>query len=192
MANCSICSWALATSSNMRTSRGALSRDWGSHLMFFTSYVLVVWAARWSVFLPTKHINISQKRDAFNKQNHMTKHGKLLSNVLDESRSSLRFIACLLGIYLHVPLLLANYSLGFPSSAFWTPLLAIFVLPHSSWLALSEKKALLCLAMFGKFMFLLVTSPPVFLVPSIFQWYTPYVLTVYTPLHLLLAALWFV
>jgi len=61
-----------------------------------------------------------------------------------DRRGSLRFISCLCGIYLHVPLLLANYSLGFPSSAFWTPLLAILILPDRF---RSESKVILSLSL---------------------------------------------
>lgn len=105
-------------------------------------------------------------------------------------QGSLRFAACLVGIYLHAPLLLANYSLGFPSSAFWSPLLATLVLPPSTNSIISANKLLSTLATVAKIVFLLATTPPVLLVPRIFHSYTPYVYTVYSPLHLLLAVLW--
>ncbi|KAL3787563.1 hypothetical protein HJC23_000051 [Cyclotella cryptica] len=107
---------------------------------------------------------------------------------LDDFHNSLRFLACICGIYLHVPLLLANYALGFSSSVFWTPLLAILVVPPSKALVLNSW---LHLALsFTKIMLLVATAPPVFLVPRIFGSYTTYVNVVYTPLNLMLSALW--
>ena len=131
--------------------------------MYFISYLVVVYVAR---------LQNTQKEDETD---------------LVDRRGSLRFISCLCGIYLHVPLLLANYSLGFPSSVFWTPLLAILILPDRF---RSESKVISSLSLIVKCMLLLVTSPPILLVPRIFNFYTPYILCVYTPLHLLLAALW--
>jgi len=132
--------------------------------MYFISYLVVVYAAR---------LRDTQKEES--------------ETDLVDRRGSLRFISCLCGIYLHVPLLLANYSLGFPSSVFWTPLLAILILPDRF---RAESKVILSLSLIVKCMLLLVTSPPILLVPRIFNFYTPYILCVYTPLHLLLAALW--
>jgi glycosylphosphatidylinositol transamidase len=105
-------------------------------------------------------------------------------------QGSLRFAACLVGIYLHAPLLLANYSLGFPSSAFWSPLLATLVLPPSTSCNILANKLLSPLATVAKSVFLMATTPPILLVPRIFHSYTLYVSCVYTPLHLLLAVLW--
>ncbi|KAL7517507.1 hypothetical protein ACHAWX_002425 [Stephanocyclus meneghinianus] len=107
---------------------------------------------------------------------------------LDDFHNSLRFLACIFGIYLHVPLLLANYSLGFSSSVFWTPLLAILVVPPSKCCGLNRWLRLAI--SFIKFNFLVATYPPVLLVPRIFGSYTNYVNVVYTPLHLMLSALW--
>lgn len=39
-------------------------------------------------------------------------------------RQSVQFIACLLAIYVHVPLLLSNVSIALPSALFWTPLIS--------------------------------------------------------------------
>ncbi len=107
-----------------------------------------------------------------------------------ECRKSLRFITCLLGIYLHAPLLLANYSLGLPSAVFWSPLLGTLVLsPSAHAFLLKNRVVSLLLKMVGG-MILVATSPPILLVPRIFPSYTTYVLGVYTPLHILLAVLW--
>ena len=132
--------------------------------IYFISYLFVVYAAR---------LRNTQKEES--------------ETDLVDRRGSLRFISCLCGIYLHVPLLLANYSLGFPSSVFWTPLLAILIPPDRF---RSESRVILSLSLIAKCMILLVTSPPILLVPRIFNLYTPYILCVYTPLHLLLSALW--
>jgi glycosylphosphatidylinositol transamidase len=105
-------------------------------------------------------------------------------------QGSLRYLSCLVGIYLHAPLLLTNYSMGFPSSAFWSPLLATLVLPPSMSAIISANKLLSTLATVGKGVFLLATTPPILLVPRIFHSYTFYITCVYTPLHLLLAVLW--
>ena len=174
----------------MRETSTAFIQGWVSYLVFFVSYASVIWAARWSVSLP-RH---GSKNSNTTTNNEGVSHND--SDLLDDSQNSLRFIACLLGIYLHAPLLLANYSLGFPSSAFWSPLLAIFVVPPSSPLRSTEKgsfvKSVALLAKCAKVLIFMVSSPPMILVPRIFQSYTPYVLLVYAPLHLILAALWFV
>eukprot|EP00579_Thalassiosira_antarctica_P011704 CAMPEP_0201910832 /NCGR_PEP_ID=MMETSP0903-20130614/2049_1 /ASSEMBLY_ACC=CAM_ASM_000552 /TAXON_ID=420261 /ORGANISM="Thalassiosira antarctica, Strain CCMP982" /LENGTH=741 /DNA_ID=CAMNT_0048445509 /DNA_START=67 /DNA_END=2292 /DNA_ORIENTATION=+ len=151
---------------------GECCSEWISYIVFFVSYLLVVLAAR--------------QADT----NKQTKQQTQSNNSNECRRGSLRFIACLLGIYLHAPLLLANYSLGFPSSAFWAPLLATLVLPSSLQMVVSRNKVFWIVTLVGKGLFLVATSPPVLLVPRIFPMYTPYVLCVYTPLHLLLAALW--
>jgi glycosylphosphatidylinositol transamidase len=110
----------------------------------------------------------------------------------EDIHKSVRFVTCLLGIYLHAPLLLANYPLGFISSLFWSPLLGIFVLSSTmhNRLVSSCGVILARLVTFGKYVFLFTTSPPILLVPRIFQSYTAYVCCVYTPLHLLLTVLW--
>jgi len=175
MTTIAISMWAIVTNKSRKAEE--CTSEWISYIVFFVSYILVVSVARQDTL-------ISQKGAGTNKQPKQTHSNK------NESRGSLRFIACLVGIYLHVPLLLANYSLGFPSSAFWSPLLASLVLPLSLQMLVSRNKLLLILSMVVKCLFLFATSPPVLLVPRIFHWYTPYILGVYTPLHLLLATLW--
>lgn len=109
----------------------------------------------------------------------------------EDIHKSVRFVSCLLGIYLHAPLLLANYPLGFISSLFWSPLLGIFVLSSTMHNRLVSCGVILArLVTFGKYVFLFMTSPLILLVPRIFQSYTAYVCCVYTPLHLLLTVLW--
>jgi glycosylphosphatidylinositol transamidase len=156
----------LAMSTNTRRSGKDFTSEFIMPIAFIVSYVLVHFAAR---------------------QDRLR-----IKKVVDETeiQGSLRFTACLVGIYLHAPLLLANYSLGFPSSAFWSPLLATLVLPPSIHASLSASKVLSPLAAAVKGIFLLMTTPPILLVPRIFHSYTFYVCCVYTPLHFLLAVLW--
>jgi glycosylphosphatidylinositol transamidase len=104
-----------------------------------------------------------------------------------ECRKSLRFVTCLLGIYLHVPLLLSNYPLGFPSSIFWTPLLAMLVLSDRLYSICSKNMVLKTLIVVVKILLLIAISPSTILPSDLSPRYT---LVVYTPLQLLLTALW--
>jgi glycosylphosphatidylinositol transamidase len=104
-----------------------------------------------------------------------------------ECRKSLRFVTCLLGIYLHVPLLLSNYPLGFPSSIFWTPLLAILVLSDRLYSICSKNMVLKTLIVVVKILLLIAISPSTILPSDLSPRYT---LVVCTPLQLLLTALW--
>ena len=110
-------------------------------------------------------------------------------DVKTECCKSLRFVTCLVSIYLHVPLLLANYSLGFPSAVFWTPLLAILVLPTQQSLWLSKNVVTNTIMTIAKILILIAISPSTILPSN-----TPpqYTLMLYTPLQLLLTALWFI
>jgi glycosylphosphatidylinositol transamidase len=107
--------------------------------------------------------------------------------VLDEHHKSLRFIACLFGVYLHAPLLLANYSLGFPSAVFWSPLLAIFMFLPST--EAKQHVGMRAIVYVAKVIVLVSFCPQFFLVP-LFGSYTEYVTTIDTPLHLIMSALW--
>lgn len=176
MSTFAISVWAIGT--NKRRKAEECTSEWISYVVFFISYLLVIFVARHDTLIPPKGAGTDNKQT---KQSQSNKN---------ECQGSLRFVSCLVGIYLHVPLLLANYSLGFPSSAFWSPLLASLVLPLSLQMVVSRNKLLMVLSTAAKCLFLLVTSPPILLVPRIFDWYTPYILGVYTPLHLLLATLW--
>lgn len=150
-----------------------------TRLLYLISYLLVAYVARLKD--NNKYMNPTTAAESANKEQ---------SNNLCERRGSLRFIACLVGIYLHAPMLLASYSLGFPSSLFWSPLLAMLVLPLPLHQFVSRSKVLTFISFLVKCLFLLITSPPVYLVPQILHHYTPYALCVFTPLHFLLSALW--
>jgi Gaa1-like, GPI transamidase component len=92
---------------------------------------------------------------------------------------SLLIMACLVAIYSHVPLLIGHASLAYPSAMLWSPFLLMFNYEaRSIW------------QRFIWAVILLVTWPPFFLIPNIFETPTPYVCLVFTPMHLLLAMLW--
>ena len=152
------------------------SVNWNDLSVYFASHAIVITISR-----RTSRAELSKWLE------HSPADGTTIT--MDEHHKSLRFIACLCAIYLHAPLLLANYSLGLPSSAFWCPLLAIFMflpsdrLKHRIWMRLILSFAMLAL--------LIVTCPPIFVVPKIFGMNTTYINTVYTPLHLLLSVLCF-
>ncbi len=145
--------------------------------IYLLSYALVIFVA-------------IMARDRLQKCSSVRKVAKVEQSEHEECRKSLRFVVCLLGVYLHAPLLLANYSLGLSSAVFWSPLLGTFVLPPSTRAFLSKKKKISQLLKVVGGMFLVSTSPPILLVPRIFPFYTIYVIAVYTPLHLLLMVLW--
>jgi glycosylphosphatidylinositol transamidase len=151
------------------------NHEWMMKTVYFLSYAMIIFA-------------MVTGRDGHQK-------GPSVRKVADEDehyecQKSLRFVVCLLGVYLHAPLLLANYSLGLPSAVFWSPLLGTIVLSPSVRAFLSRNRAISLLLKIVGGMFLIATSPPVLLVPSIFPSYTVYILGVYTPLHLLLVVLW--
>jgi hypothetical protein len=135
--------------------------------------IIVAWVVRRSIPQPCK------EKEA----------GDESFDTTNECRKSLRFVTCLIGIYLHVPLLLANYSLGFPSAAFWTPLLAILVLSDRLYSTLSKNAGLKAIMTVAKILLLVAISPSMMLPSNISP---QYVLILYTPLQLLLTALWFV
>ncbi|KAL7438602.1 hypothetical protein ACHAXM_006403 [Skeletonema potamos] len=134
--------------------------------------IIVAWVVRRSIPQPCKEKKTTADFDATN-----------------ECRKSLRFVTCLIGIYLHAPLLLANYSLGFPSAVFWTPLLAILVLSDRLYSTLSKNVVLKTIMTVAKILLLVAISPSTILPSNISP---QYVLILYSPLQLLLAALWFV
>ena len=111
---------------------------------------------------------------------------------------TVQFVACLLGTYLHVPLLLGHVALFVPSALLWTAVLALIVPPLSLSASfsssLSSSRGLVvgwdprfrAAAAAGG---VAALGPTVVLVPGLIGSYTPYVVGVYLPLHLLLASL---
>jgi len=97
-------------------------------------------------------------------------------------RKVLQLIACLLALYLHVPLVIGHFSLGYPSTIFWTPLLAFCSHGNVRHKIIQKLFAIL---------FLTLTWPPLLLVQKLFGGiYTIYVCTVFAPLHFILSILW--
>jgi glycosylphosphatidylinositol transamidase len=101
---------------------------------------------------------------------------------------SIQFIACLLAVYIHVPIAFGHVSLAFPSALFWTPWIAFPSFRQQQQPIItsisSRTRGLVCMLL------LLATAPPVLLVPRIFASYTPYVKFAYLPLHLLVSFLY--
>jgi GPI-anchor transamidase subunit GAA1 len=95
--------------------------------------------------------------------------------------NSLQFVVCLTAIYMHVPLAFAHASLGFPSALLWTLLLAFP--KHSG--SIQNKKWATWIGVAA----VLMTAPPVLLVPRVFSSYTTYIRLVYIPLHVQLVLL---
>lgn len=110
-----------------------------------------------------------------------TPEASRIPSAVMEAKRSIQFLTCLLGLYLHVPILLAHVSLAYPSAAFWSPVLAFPTY-------LGQRRAGITQGLAA--IFLILTWPPVLLVPAVFPVYTTYTLVVYTPLHLLLCFLW--
>jgi glycosylphosphatidylinositol transamidase len=149
--------------------------DWDTLCVYIVAHLMVLVVTR-----------LTLRKEVAKWFKHSPKDDEMFT--LDEHHKSLKFIACLAGIYLHVPLLLANYSLGLPSSVFWSLLLAIFMLLPSS---MSKQPVLLRVGVSAtKLILLVVTCPPLLLVPKVFGKYTMYIKVVYTALHLILSALW--
>uniref|UniRef100_A0A7S2ENM3 Uncharacterized protein n=1 Tax=Ditylum brightwellii TaxID=49249 RepID=A0A7S2ENM3_9STRA len=115
-------------------------------------------------------------------------------------KQSIQFVACIIAIYTHVPMMLSHVSLAYPSALFWCPLLTFPSygnrLHHSRGGDADETKKTVLLQMkqrmtkIASILILILTWPPVLLVPKVFEVYTMYILLVYTPLHMFLATLW--
>ena len=145
---------------------GALQeRSWSTYAVFWSAYLFA--------------ISVSRRAKP-----SVSKIGG--TDLQQECQNSIRFVACLYGVYCHAPLLLANYSLGFPSATFWSPMLAVLA-PAS--LQMKQRIGVTAFMSILKMVLLAVTMPPFLLVDRIFEQYTPYVLYCYTPLHLFLAIL---
>jgi hypothetical protein len=99
----------------------------------------------------------------------------------ESQAQSLQFMTCLMAIYLHVPITFAHVSLAFPSSLLWSALIAFSTFPIQSkfW---QRVKVPVVLA---------VALPSAALVPNqLFGGFTPFVTTVFLPLHMLVSLLW--
>jgi glycosylphosphatidylinositol transamidase len=94
------------------------------------------------------------------------------------SIDTLQFVACVLAAYVLVPIAFAHTSLSYLPSMLFTPLLAFFKYSQLSTMG----------GIFG-LMMVVVTAPPLLLVPRAFATYTPFVKYAYLPLHLQLLLL---
>lgn len=95
---------------------------------------------------------------------------------------SLQFVTCLVAIYSHVPLVLAHVSLAFPSALIWSAAIAFPAFPIQSAAWQTAKRPVVLTFALGSLA----------LVPSyIFSGeYTPFLTTVFMPLHMLVSLLW--
>ena len=151
------------------------SSDLIDFAVYFFAHLFVVVAGQWSL-----------RNEILKWFKHSSEDNT--TDILDDHHKSLMFTACLMGVYLHAPLLLANYSLGLPSSILWSLLLAIFMsLPSTR---AKESILLRLMISFGKLVILVSLFPQLFLVPQVFGEYNMYVVWVHVPLHLLLSTLW--
>jgi glycosylphosphatidylinositol transamidase len=99
----------------------------------------------------------------------------------ESQAQSLQFLTCLVAIYLHVPITFAHVSLAFPSALLWSALIAFSTFPIQSKFWQRVKMPIV----------LAVALPLAALVPSqLFDGYTPFVTTVFLPLHMLVSLLW--
>jgi glycosylphosphatidylinositol transamidase len=99
----------------------------------------------------------------------------------EKQAQSLQFLTCLVAIYLHVPITFAHVSLAFPSALLWSAMIAFpaFPIRRKFWQRV-KKPGVLAVAL-----------PLAALVPNqIFDGYTPFVTTVFLPLHMLVSLLW--
>jgi len=107
-------------------------------------------------------------------------------DTLQSSLQSVQFAACLLAIYIHVPIAFGHVSLAYPSALLFTPLIAF-----PSFNSRNDDGKIQGLAStilrWGVFF---STCPFALLVPRIFPTYTHYVQYGYLPLHLLASVLW--
>ena len=99
----------------------------------------------------------------------------------ERQAQSLQFLTCLVVIYLHVPVTFAHVSLAFPSALLWSAMVAFPAFPIRCKFWRRVKKTGV----------LAVGLPLAALVPNqLFDGYTPFVTTVFLPLHMLVSLLW--
>ncbi|KAL7581534.1 hypothetical protein ACA910_022100 [Epithemia clementina (nom. ined.)] len=104
-----------------------------------------------------------------------------------QQQRSIQFIACLLALYIHIPIAFGYVALAFPSAVLWTPLIAF---PSFSQRRQKRNIVWTMLSWMSTLLILMATSPFVSVVPLIFSTFTTYVKFVYIPLHLMLSILW--
>jgi GPI-anchor transamidase subunit GAA1 len=111
---------------------------------------------------------------------------------ITRKHQSLQFVACLMAIYIHIPIAFGHVSLAFPSALFWSPLLAFVNATASLSSGATIRRG--CWSSFQAvfWLLLLCASRPFALIDAfhIFSTYTPYVKYAYIPLHLMASMTW--
>ena len=112
------------------------------------------------------------------------RHVIITANERTRQDQSLQLLTCLLAVYLHVPLALANISLALPSALLWTPLIAFPSFKYQT--QFGGKLKILCFAL-G----IVILFPSSNCIPGLNASFDSiYVCAIYIPLHFLLSALW--
>jgi len=137
---------------------------------FITQYVVVVMI--WKTYLMSRKNNMD---DETSPDTESTRR---------RSIDTLQFVACVLAAYILVPIAFAHTSLSYLPSLLMTPLLAFCRYSHFR----STRWGLILKGFLGIGMVIL-TAPPILLVPRIFTTYTPFVQFAYIPIHLQLVLL---
>jgi glycosylphosphatidylinositol transamidase len=101
----------------------------------------------------------------------------------ENQAQSLQFLTCLMAIYLHVPITFTHVSLAFPSSLLWSALIAFPTFPIQSKFWQRVKRP---------FMFAVALPLAAHLSNQLFDGFTPYVTTVFLPLHMLVSLLYLI
>jgi glycosylphosphatidylinositol transamidase len=100
------------------------------------------------------------------------------------SYQSLHFLTCLVAIYIMIPLILGHVSLALPSVVLWSFVIAMLSHRHKAGGGRMFRRAVVLPLL------LLLTWPPIW-VQQFFGDYSPYVVFVHLPLHLLASVLWY-
>lgn len=101
------------------------------------------------------------------------------------TRKTIQLAACIVAACMHVCIAFGHVSLAFPSALIWTPLLAFAPITDSPTAAVPRQVAfgLLKACLFA------LSCPFTFVVPFVFQGYTPYIRYICIPLHMLFSIL---
>ena len=101
------------------------------------------------------------------------------------SQETIQFLACMWALVVHVPISFGHVSLAFPSSLFWTPLIAFPSTAPKKGPTPTKDMVLGWILLATSLALVVATFPGTFLVPHVFAEYTTYVQYGYIPLHLL-------
>lgn len=121
----------------------------------------------------------SKKRDGDSSSSSLKQEAAHSSTT--RALQSLQFISCVTAAYILVPIAFAHTSLSYVPSLLWTPLLAFPNYSKASTRTVVNKLLGLVL--------LVVTAPPILLLPRVFGSYTAFLQFAYIPLHIQLLLL---